>query len=126
MSAGRLVRISLLAALSVAILVLSLLPEPLFSAEWLLTLDKVQHWIGYGCLGFLVYLTIQSQTRQKVLYFAVAVFGCTMYGGLIEVLQEFTGRTPDMTDFFVNMFGAATGSTLGVGAIEMMRNRRRR
>ncbi|MBN1685325.1 MAG: hypothetical protein JW852_01665, partial [Spirochaetales bacterium] len=56
----------------------------------------------------------------------ICVFSCTMYGGLIEVLQRYTGRTPDTVDFFVNMFGAATGGVIALGFIEMSRNRRRK
>ena len=126
MTVGRLVRVSLLAVLAVAILVLSLVPEPPIRAEWIMGLDKIEHWIAYSFLGLLVYLTIQSAAEQRLLYFALTVFGCTMYGGLIEVLQGLTGRTPDIVDFFVNMFGATSGSVVGVGALEMAKGRRRR
>ena len=126
MTYWRLTRIVLLVLLAAAILVLSLLPQPPLTPRWFAGLDKVQHWIAYGVLSFLVYITIQSPKEQRVLYFALTVFVCTMYGGLIEVLQSFTGRKPDVVDFFVNMFGAVTGSILGVGLIEITRSRKPR
>ncbi len=122
----QLVRILLLTLFAVAILVLSLLPEAPFDIKFLMGLDKVQHWLAYSMLGFLVLLTINGRGGSLALYYAVCVFSCTMYGGLIEVLQGFTGRTPDMVDFFVNMFGAATGGVAAIGFIEISRNWRRK
>ena len=122
---GRVVRISLLVGLSVGILVLSLLPESIFSVKALMGLDKAQHWLAYCGLGVLVMLTISTANRPLILYFALSVFSCTMYGGLIEVLQRFTGRTPDVTDFFTNFVGAVCGGIIAVGAIEISRDKQR-
>jgi VanZ family protein len=107
-------------------MVLSLLPDPLLPLDWVSGMDKVQHWIAYTVLGALVYLTVQSPGYNRLFYVAVAVFSCTMYGGLIEVLQSFTGRTPDSIDFFVNMFGASVGSVAALGFVETSRDSRRR
>ena len=122
----RLVRLILLVVLASGIMILSLLPEPLFSLRWISSMDKAQHWIAYTILGFLVYLSIHSGDYHRVLYVAVSIFSCTMYGGLIEVLQSFTGRVPDPIDFFVNMFGAAVGTVAALGFIETSRDSRRR
>jgi VanZ family protein len=119
----QLLRISLLVLLAVAILVLSLLPETPFDVKFLFGLDKVQHWLAYAALGCLVLLTISKKEGSLLRYFALSVFSCTMYGGLIEVLQGYTGRTPDTVDFFVNMFGSAAGAVIALGLIEMSRNR---
>ncbi|MBT3272472.1 MAG: VanZ family protein [Spirochaetales bacterium] len=120
---GQAIRIILLVILAVGILVLSLLPETPLSVTYLMGLDKVQHWLAYTCLGFLVLLTIQGRKGVLLLYFGLSVFACTMYGGLIEVLQGFTGRNPDIADFFVNMFGASAGGVLAIGFIEISRSR---
>jgi VanZ family protein len=119
----QLFRIALLVLLALGILVLSLLPEVPVDGKFLLGLDKVQHWLAYATLGCLVLLTIRRKGGSLLLYYALSVFSCTMYGGLIEVLQGFTGRTPDTIDFFVNMFGSASGSVIALGVIEMSRNR---
>ncbi len=121
----QLVRVSLLVLLAAGILVLSLLPEVPFDFKSLLGEDKVQHWLAYAVLGFLVLLTINRQGRSLLLYYAISVISCTIYGGLIEALQNFTGRTPDPVDFLVNMFGAAVGAVTATGVIEMSRNRRK-
>ena len=122
----QILRISLLTILAIGILVLSLLPEPPIDVKYLLGLDKVQHWLAYATLGCLVLLTIQKKDRSLLFYYTVSVFSCTMYGGLIEVLQRYTGRTPDTVDFFVNLFGAAAGGVVALGLIEMSRNRRKK
>ena len=120
------VRLILLIMLAAAILTLSLLPEAPRHVRLFMGMDKVQHWIAYAGLGFLVLLTIHSRQRALVFYFALSVFSCTMYGGLIEILQGFTGRTPETADFFVNMFGAASGGVFAIGFIEISRNTRRK
>ena len=122
----RWVRIALLISVALAIMVLSLIPDPLLTFEWMSGADKVQHWIAYTLLGFIVYLTIQSIHGRRILYIALSIFACTMYGGLIEVLQSFTGRNPDPIDFFVNMFGATVGSIASLGFIEASLDSRRR
>ena len=105
---------------------LSLLPEVPVDVRFLMGLDKVQHWIAYAGLGFLVLLTINSSKRMLLFYYALAVFSCTMYGGLIEVLQGFTGRNPEVADFFVNLFGSASGGVFAVGFIQISRDRSRK
>ena len=55
---GRIVRLILLIVLAVAILTLSLLPEAPLDVRLFVGMDKVQHWIAYTCLGFLVLLTV--------------------------------------------------------------------
>jgi VanZ family protein len=120
----QLARITFLILFAAGILVLSLLPEPPINIKFLMGLDKVQHWLAYTALGFLVLLTINGRGGSLPLYFAICVFSCTMYGGLIEVLQGFTGRTPETADFFVNMFGSAAGGVTALGFIEISRNRR--
>ncbi len=119
---ARTLQILLLSLTSVSILVLSLLPDPILSLGWFSGLDKVQHWLAYALLGFLVYLTIQSPGRNRTLFLVISVFACTMYGGLIEVLQSFTGRRPDSVDFFTNFFGALVGAIVALGVMETMRN----
>ena len=123
---ARVIRLILLIILATAILTLSLLPEIPLDVKRFMGMDKVQHWIAYTGLGFLVLLTIRGGKRPLVFYFALSVFSCTMYGGMIEVLQGFTGRTPETADFFVNMFGAAAGGVFAIGFIEISRNRSRK
>jgi VanZ family protein len=123
---ARIIRIILLLALAGGIMTLSLLPEVPVDVRFLMGLDKVQHWIAYAGLGFLVLLTINSSKRMLLFYYALAVFSCTMYGGLIEVLQGFTGRNPEVADFFVNLFGSASGGVFAVGFIQISRDRSRK
>ena len=109
--------------LAIAILVLSILPEPPVSLNLFAGMDKVQHWIAYTVLGFLVFLTLQTRGGNKALYLALTVIACSMYGGIIEVLQGFTGRSPEIADFFINMLGAGCGAIAALGFIEISRNK---
>lgn len=118
----QIIRITLLVAFAVGILVLSLLPKPPFSATVFIGMDKIQHWIAYTVLGFLVFLTIRGPGLHIIFYVGLSVFSCTMYGGLIEVLQGFVGRSPEIADFFVNLFGAIAGSIFGLGFFQMSMN----
>ena len=113
------VRISLLVLLTTGILVLSLLPKPPMSKSIFAGMDKVQHWLAYATLGFLMYLTLLRPGSSRLLGFAATVLVCTLYGGLIEVLQGLTGRNSELADFFVNMFGAASGGIMSLGFLQI-------
>ena len=119
-------RVALLSAVAAAILVLSLIPDPPIELGWLANADKVQHWVAYLVLGFLVYLTIQHGEKRRLAIVGLSVALCTIYGGLIEVLQTFTGRSADAIDFFVNMFGASAGAVASLGSVEISIDSKRR
>jgi len=121
----QLLRLFLLILLAAGILILSLLPEAPLDVKFLFGLDKAQHWLAYAALGFLVLLTMTRKGGSLLLHFSLTVFSCTMYGGVIEILQKYTGRTPDTVDFFVNFFGSLAGAVIALGVIEISRNRDR-
>lgn len=122
----RLVRIVLLVLLAGAILVLSLIPDQPLSFEWFAGMDKVQHWIAYTVLGFLVFLTIYHSGRRRLFYLFLAILACSAYGGIIELLQTLTGRTADVVDFLVDVFGAVGGAIAALGCMEISLDSRRR
>ena len=74
--------------------------------------DKLYHFIGYFGLA-LVFLWYST---SKSLRFALALVGtAAVHGGSTELLQQFVpGRVPDLSDFWMNLFGIAVGTVVGL------------
>ena len=71
-------------------------------------LDKSLHFMAYFGLASLA--TIAFNARRPALW---AVLGLVVLGGLLEILQGFTGRDPDLYDEVANTLGAVTGGCSG-------------
>jgi len=100
--------------------------------------DKVIHFLAYGTLGFLftlAYLLRQhfsyrnlsqspylqhnykpnsseykKHTTQKLIFtMSLMALGHSILGGIIEILQGFTGRQPDFYDGVANSLGSSIG-----------------
>jgi VanZ family protein len=102
------------------ILVLSLLPDvagPLGETVG----DKIPHLIAYATLGFFVYV---ATGRAGVAVLVVSVVLCTLYGGAIEILQQYTGRTPEIGDWVADFAGALGGSLAAAGCRRYLLGRR--
>jgi len=76
--------------------------------------DKSLHLLAYLVLAFLLWFTINPD--KKVSWRGVKpwlVLGITFcYGALDELLQRYVGRTCDIIDFSVNLFGVTAGLLL--------------
>ena len=70
--------------------------------------DKAAHFIAFGVLLWTFGVLVPTQRRIALALFAVLV------GGLIEVIQGWTGRDADWLDFAADAAGVATA--LGVWA----------
>lgn len=70
--------------------------------------DKTAHFIGFGTLGLLLYLTIWTLGRATPWtgLFVLVVVG--LYGALDELTQPLTGRHCSFMDWMANMSGVAT------------------
>ena len=96
-------RLALAGAL-VVVTVLSLLPASpdAPSTGW----DKTDHLLGFGLLAI---LACQSWPQRHV----AALAGLLVYGGLIEVLQSFTGyRFAEWSDLLADALGLLLGWSL--------------
>ena len=122
---SRTMRLLLLASVAVAILVLSLLSKPPLDFSLFAGADKVKHWFGYTVLGFLTYISWKNPASGKLLSLLISVVSCTFYGGIIEVLQHYTGRDPDIYDMLADLAGALTGSIAALWIIEVSEHRGR-
>lgn len=70
-------------------------------------IDKVVHLLAFAALAFPL-----ARTRRVGL---VSVFiGASTFGGVIEVLQPWFGRSADMQDWVADIFGATLGIMLAL------------
>ncbi len=70
--------------------------------------DKFQHFIAY--FGLASMATVVIGLRRRLV---LAILGVILLGGLLEILQAFTGRDPEVMDFVANCLGALAGTTAG-------------
>jgi VanZ family protein len=71
--------------------------------------DKIEHTAAYMFLGFLFIFSFTKE--NKILL--ISIIACTAYGGLIEILQGFLGRNPEIIDLAADFTGAVIGSFAG-------------
>ena len=108
------------------ITVLSLLPRPPVMPVGIHLADKIAHFFAYLVLGFLVFASIfwgkNAGTILSTVFIVTAL--CLFYGGLIEILQTFTGRTPEFWDLAADLFGAVCGASICAGVWRHIRRKR--
>ncbi len=74
------------------------------------TSDKVQHLLAYAVLGWLLARAWACRRRPSPATVAAMLASATLFGLLVEVLQQLTpSRTFDWLDAVANTGGAATG-----------------
>jgi VanZ family protein len=70
--------------------------------------DKALHFTAY--FGLAGMATVALDARRQA---AWAVLALVVLGGVLEILQGFTGRDPDLYDEVANIFGAVLGGCSG-------------
>lgn len=90
---------------------LSLIRETGFSLPLFFGWDKVVHFIMYFVLAAVMLMDTRRDKRQSRTAVTVIFVLCTLYGGVIEILQErfFYPRTGDWWDWAADSVGAAIG-----------------
>jgi VanZ family protein len=106
---------------TVSILVLSLLPDPPEIPGGFHFADKVAHFIAYAVLSFLLFTSFFEGKKLSTVVIVAAV--CLIYGGVIEILQIFTHRQPEIWDLTADLFGAVCGAALGAGLNRRVRSK---
>ena len=66
--------------------------------------DKMEHFTAYFGLASMATLVMGLKPRL-----AWAFLGIILFGGVLEILQGYTGRDPDILDFTANSIGAFAG-----------------
>jgi VanZ family protein len=110
----------LTAAVTLAILVLSLTPQS--STPDPLHNDKAEHVTAYAALGLLAFLATGKKSAAVVL---ASIGVCSLYGGLIEIIQPYFGRAGELGDWIADICGALAGTLLGVLARSLLDQRAR-
>lgn len=108
-----------------AIVVLSLLPDPPEIPVGFHFADKLAHFIAYLVLSFLVFASITGGKRISTALNTILIVAalCLFYGGLIEILQMFTGRQPEFWDLAADLIGALCGALVGAGLWRRLRRK---
>ncbi|HEY0282270.1 MAG TPA: VanZ family protein [Rhizomicrobium sp.] len=80
--------------------------------------DKALHFIAYFSLAGLA--TVALDARRPALW---AVLSLVILGGVLEILQGFTGRDPSLTDEIANALGAGLGGCSGWLLMSLLQNK---
>ena len=70
--------------------------------------DKAQHFIAYFGLAGMATMVFGFGPRL-----IQAIIAIILFSGILEILQGFTGRDPDILDFAANSVGALSGFGIG-------------
>ena len=98
---------------AVAITILSLLPDPPQPDLDIPFQDKIEHFIAYAALGGLTVGSFWSRMRRPLIL-AAAIILSVAFGGVLEILQSFTGRSTELGDLIADFLGAVLGATAGL------------
>ena len=102
----------------ILITVLSLVPELPDIVDYPSGLDKAEHAIAYSVLAFFLYTLLKDRGVTPVRSFLVTLFSSTLYGALIEVMQNITGRSMEAADIAADFTGAALGALLAAAVMK--------
>ncbi len=97
---------------AVSILVVSLIPRAPRILSSVPHIDKLEHFIAYSALGFFLALDLALRLKKKLHFFLAAIAFCIVYGAVIEFLQQYTGRSPELLDLAADMAGSGAGAAL--------------
>ena len=78
--------------------------------------DKALHFTAYFGLGGLICVALKAERRV-----IPAILGLALFGGVLEIVQGFTGRDPSFFDETANILGAICGAAVGWLLIRMLR-----
>lgn len=81
--------------------------------------DKSLHFTAY--FGLASMATVVLGRRRRTLF---ALLALVALGGLLEILQGYTGRDPDILDELANALGVVSGGGIGVLFLRLFRQRR--
>lgn len=112
-------RFVLLITTAGTILILSLMSDPPEFANVTLW-DKGNHFLAYFGLSAIFFTTFFKKTSRIIRLLTFSVICSALYGALIEVLQNLTGRHMDSGDLLANLIGALIGSLTAWGIITLI------
>jgi VanZ family protein len=112
-------------AVAAGILVLSLIPKPPEIPVGFHYADKIAHFFAYLVLSFLVFASVSEGKLIGAALMTVLVVAalCVVFGGLIEILQMFTGRQAELWDLVADSIGAVCGALISAGLLRRIRQK---
>lgn len=81
---------------------------PKIPAPKIENIDKVQHFLGFGGLAFLLAWSIPRGRRGPWRKITLAAVIAVIYAAIDEYTQQFVGRNTDIYDFVANGAGIVT------------------
>jgi VanZ family protein len=107
-----LLQIAGLAAVTGVITLLSLMQGPAVQKAVIVT-DKFSHMAGYAALGFFAAPVVRHMFRSRPVSTLAADVLALLYaaalGGILELLQQYTGRQPELADLAADAVGGLLG-----------------
>ncbi len=91
-----------------SVTVLSLIPSPPKLPGSFEYIDKAEHAAAYAVLSMLLLMSL-PEFRKKITGVLVCVLMLAGYGILMEFIQSFTGRSPELADFAADLAGIVLG-----------------
>lgn len=101
---------------ALGILIFSLVPNPPRPMDSGID-DIVLHFAAYLILGFLGVQSLiirRITVRNFILIIIILSAALVAYGGLIEVMQQYTGRNTNLSDLAADFAGSLTGIVSGL------------
>ena len=105
------IRVMIFVSIALTILILSLVPKPPELIREFALGDKILHLCAYIALAFSMGFILPDSFKVKTVIL-FTIFSLSLFGGLIEYLQGFTGRSPEFLDLLFDAAGAAIGVLL--------------
>lgn len=83
---------------------------------------KIGHFSEFGLLGLEAAIFVFLYTKKRIRATAVAFISAQLIALLDETVQIFSGRGPEITDVWIDIFGFSTLFMITVGAAFLVRN----
>ena len=96
-----------------AVFYLSLIPEPPQIVPGFKMVDKLEHLAAYTVLTFLLAFVLSVKMPAARFSLSLSIVLMIAVGALIEWLQSFTGRSPELADLAADAAGAVIGAVAG-------------
>ena len=106
-----LIRVIGFISIALIILILSLVPKPPEIISEFALSDKLMHLAAYIALAFSMGFILPKSFTVKTITICI-IISSSLFGGLIEFLQGFTGRSPELLDLVFDTAGAIIGVIL--------------
>lgn len=89
--------------------ILMLIPNPPNIAQGIKSIDKFAHFAAFFMLSVLLALASGRDRGRKIRTLILSAVVLALYGIIIEQIQRYTGRNPELADFVADFAGIVAG-----------------